>query len=494
MTQHSISRRGLLTVTALGAGSAVATGALGRDQALASYGTIPNLIGKSAIVVGSGFGGAVAACRLGQAGVRTTVLERGTAGKGDISAHRGDGIDVLSGVGVGGGSLLGMSMSQPRRSEWDLAYPAELPFTEMDQIYWPRARHNLNVSPMPADIETHPDYRGSVRWREHIAAFGKTPTPVPFAVDWDALRAEFAGRSVTGRAGAWNSVDRNYLVWAAATGNVTVQPLHEVTEIRELTGRQGFEVTFRQLNEHGDVLATKTLPCDFVFLAAGAVHTTSLLVTARAKGWLPRLRSTVGKGFGNNGDFLVARFNLGRRVGLADRGPGSAMFYDDSNPYVSAAAMAFEPSLVPTWATGSMAHLITSMTPERGEIRYDAGSGTAKVYWPYGVMDTRAEKAGQDLATRLWWETEGSKGRAFRGVPSFDRSTGAGLGSASTRNPLGGMVMGQSTDFGGKSLDYPNLYCVDGSVLPGTACLASPALTITANAERCLDRFVAEHL
>jgi cholesterol oxidase len=169
------------------------------------------------------------------------------------------------------------------------------------------------------------------------------------------------------------------------------------------------------------------------------------------------------------------------------------MFYDDSNPYVSAAAMAFEPCLVPTWATGSMAHLITSMTPERGEVRYDTGSGRAKVYWPYGVMDTRAEKAGRDLATRLWWETEGSKGRAFHGVPSFDRSTGTGLGSASTRNPLGGIVMGQNTDFGGRSLDYPHLYCVDGSVLPGTACLASPALTITANAERCMDRFVAEY-
>jgi cholesterol oxidase len=133
------------------------------------------------------------------------------------------------------------------------------------------------------------------------------------------------------------------------------------------------------------------------------------------------------------------------------------------------------------------------MTPERGEIRYVAAEGAAKVYWPHGVMQTQGEKAGQDLVTRLWWETEGKQGRAFNGLPSYDRGTGHGLGSANTWHPLGGMTMGQNTDFGGKSLDYPNLYCVDGSLLAGTACLANPALTITANAERCLDRFVAEH-
>jgi cholesterol oxidase len=34
---------------------------------------------------------------------------------------------------------------------------------------------------------------------------------------------------------------------------------------------------------------------------------------------------------------------------------------------------------------------------------------------------------------------------------------------------------------------------VDGSLLPGSAALANPSLTITANAERCMDRFVASH-
>ncbi|HCT81658.1 MAG TPA: cholesterol oxidase [Micromonosporaceae bacterium] len=463
MAQQNLKRRSLLRVTALGAGAAVASGAVGRQQALASYGQVPNLAGKTAIVIGSGFGGAVAAYRLGQAGVQTTVLERGSEGRaGVIATHRGDGINVLSGVGVGGSSLvMGMSMSQPRRSEWDQVYPAELPFDVMDQTYWPRARQNLNATLVPAEIQP--------AWRATVAEFGKTPVPVPFAKD---------------------SVDRNYLAWAAATGNVIVQPLHEVTEIHEISGQDGFEVRCKQINEHGDVLATKTFTCDYLFMAAGTVYTSSLLVTARARGWLPRLRATVGKGFGNNGDFLVVRLKLRKDAGSAQSTPGTVKFYDDNNPF-AVAAMAFESA--PSWTGKASAHLITSMAPERGEIRFDPVSGTGKVYWPYGVMETKGEKAGRDLATRLWWETEGKKGRLLNGLPNYDRNAGHGFGAANTWHPLGGMVMGQSTDFNGRSLDYNNLYCVDGSLLPGTACLADPPLTITANAERCLDSFIAAH-
>jgi cholesterol oxidase len=546
MTQRNsgrLKRRSLLRITALGAGSAVASGALGQEGALGDYGAVPNLAGKRAIVVGSGFGGAVAAYRLAQAGMQVTVLERGRrwdvddsgttfctvadpdwrcawfgdrpplgldVGKavegraGLIDTHVGDGITVLGGAGVGGGSLVtGMSMPQPRRGEWAQAFGARLPYDVMDRVYWPRARANLNASPIPADIEAAPQYRACRVWREDLSRFKKEPVTIPFAIDWDVVRAELSGKapashtvgegSFGSNSGAKNSVDRNYLAWAADTGNVTVNALHEVTEIREVPGWHGFEVRCRHIDVAGDVLATKTFACDYLFLAAGTVATNSLLVSAKAKGWLRRLRGTVGTGFGNNGDFLVARLNQRHDVGLAQGGPGNVAFYDDANPYVSAASMALAPIPVPRWAGRVTAHLISSMTPERGEIRYDAATGAGKVHWPYAEMRTRAEKAGQDLATRLWWETGGRAGHLLHGVPSFDRAMGHGLGGANTWNPLGGMAMGTNTDFDGKSLDYPNLYCVDGSLLPGTACLGGPSLTVTANAERVMDAFIADH-
>lgn len=533
----TVSRRALLRTAALGAASgALAPGA-------SSGAVVPALAGKTAIVVGSGFGGAVAAYRLGRAGVVTTVLERGRRwdvdGSGEtfctvrdpdwrcawfadhpplgldvsrtierraglIATHRGDGINVLGGAGVGGGSLVvGMFMPQPRQSDWATVYPRELDYGEMDRVYWPRARRNLGASTIPADIEAGPGYAGARAWLAYIAEFGQAAVRVPFNVDWDVIRAELAGRAPAchtvgegpfgSNSGAKHSVDRNYLAWAAATGNVTVRPLHEVTEVREVSGQDTFEVGCRQIDEYGTVLATKTLPCDYLFLAAGSVGSTSLLVTSRARGRLPRLASAeVGKGWGNNGDFLVARLNLRKNVGYAQGGPGNAKFIDDANPYATA-SMAWESAPVPSWLTPTSAHLVTSIAPERGEIRYDPQTGTGKVFWPYGVLATASEKAGRDLVTRLWWRTEGRYGNLLNGLPSYDRGTGMGLGSANTWHPLGGLVMGRATDFGGRVLGYPNMFCVDGALLPGSTCLANPALTITANAERCLDLFLATH-
>ncbi|MEV4282288.1 GMC family oxidoreductase N-terminal domain-containing protein [Actinoplanes xinjiangensis] len=502
---------------------------------------VPALRGRTAIVIGSGFGGAVAAYRLARAGLTVTVIERGrrwdlnangttfctigdpdwrcawfadnpplgldvskriTRGAGLIQKHVGDGIQVMCGSGVGGGSLvIGMFMPQPRRADWESVYPAQLSYTEFENTYWPRARQNIGAATIPSDIQNHAAYVGARSWLQYISEFGKTPVPVHFGVNWDVIRDELAGRVPAchtigegpfgSNSGAKNSVDKSYLRWAVATGNARILPLHEVTEIREVSGSTTFEVACRQIDDTGSVLSNPVFAADYVFLAAGSLGSTSLLLRSRAQGRLPRLTGTeVGKGWGNNGDFLVARLNLRKRVGTAQGGPGNVRFYDDSNPYAKA-AMAWEAAPIPSWLPGTSAHLITSLAPERGEIRYDAATGTGKVHWPYGEMETSSDRAGRDLATRLWWATEGSKGSLLTGLPSYDRNTGMGLGSRNTYHPLGGLVMGKATDFGGKVAGYQNLFCVDGALLPGTACLANPALTITANAERCLDLFLA---
>jgi cholesterol oxidase len=44
--------------------------------------------------------------------------------------------------------------------------------------------------------------------------------------------------------------------------------------------------------------------------------------------------------------------------------------------------MAWEAAPIPSWIGRTTAHLVTSVAPERGEIRYDAVTGAGKVSWP----------------------------------------------------------------------------------------------------------------
>jgi cholesterol oxidase len=502
-----------------------------------------DMAGRSAVVVGSGFGGAVAALRLGQAGVRVTVLERGRRwdvdqsgttfctlatpdwrcayfsdrppfasnpvkrierGAGLIKTHDGEGIRVFCGTGVGGGSLVfGACLPQPRRQDWAKAFPPDLDYDEFDRVYWPRAMRHLGASPLPREIQEHDRYRGARAWLRYIRDFGHSPVAVPYGLDWDVVHAELNGRapachtigegSFGSNSGAKNSVDRNYLRDAVDTGNVTVRPLHEVTEVRAVPGRAAFEVRIREINDHGDLLGMRTMITDYLFLAAGSVGTSSLLVTAKAKGWLPLLPHHTGKGWGNNGDFLLMRLAQRRDLGTRQGGPGIAKFFDDDNHFAPA-SMSWEAAPIPgPLGRRASFHLITAIAPERGEVRYDPGTGGGRVHWPFPPMTTAAEHAGRDLARRLWRRTEHLRGFPFTGVPYYHRGLGGGLGSRNTWHPLGGMVHGLATDFDGRVHGYQNLYCVDGSVLPGSTGLANPALTITANAERIMDRFLGVH-
>jgi cholesterol oxidase len=55
-----------------------------------------------------------------------------------------------------------------------------------------------------------------------------------------------------------------------------------------------------------------------------------------------------------------------------------------------------------------------------------------------------------------------------------------------TVHPLGGMPLGLATDLHCRVKNYPGLYAIDGSILPGPGALTNPSLLITAMAERCM--------
>jgi cholesterol oxidase len=235
-----------------------------------------------AVVIGSGFGGAVAALRLGQAGIDTVVLERGRrwpirrdgdtfatfeqpdgraywlrdrTGEailglpqlekpidryvGVLEVIEGNGIFIGAGAGVGGGSLVfNAIIVKPRRELFERVFPRAIDFDEMEDVYYPRVKRILRSAPIPDDILATEYYRSSWVSLDQARTAGFPTRPVDLAIDWDIVRDEIAGRrnpsAIAGQSfyglnsGAKRSLDRNYLARAEATGHVEILPLHSV--------------------------------------------------------------------------------------------------------------------------------------------------------------------------------------------------------------------------------------------------------------------------
>ena len=184
-----------------------------------------------AIVIGSGFGGAVASLRLGQAGIETIVLERGRrwqitdAGDtfstyqkpdgrsawlspttivfeqvpidiytGVLDVKVGDGIKAYRGAGVGGGSLVYNAVTyQPTKELFYQVFPRTIDYEELDRVYYPRVRSILKPSPIPDDILQTDYYLSSRVFLEQAAKANLTARKLDIAVDWNIVRQEIAG-------------------------------------------------------------------------------------------------------------------------------------------------------------------------------------------------------------------------------------------------------------------------------------------------------------
>ena len=491
-----------------------------------------------AIVVGSGFGGAVAALRLGEAGVDTIVLERGRRwtirdptrddtfstfknmdrraewmnpisktplyegkpiGKyaGVLEVVAGKQLTLLAGAGVGGGSLAyGGILIQPPGTLFRQVFPEAIDYDEMDRVYFPRVHSVIQTAPIPDDVLDSEYYAGLRVLCEHARKAGfveraSSTDPrdglvrFPMAVDWDIVRDEVAGRKVPSviaaefwlgnNSGGKQTLDRDYLNRAEDTGNVKIHPLHNVTAIAEVPSG-GYSVSCDNITEEGEVAKRVTLTCDHLFLAAGTLGTTELLMRARARGGLPRLNEHLGEGFGNDGDMFLIRGELSETTNPHLGGPGAIAVCNYENP--------IRPTLMmrapfPRFATDfpnkdAIGTFVFTHNFNRGRFSYHAASDTLD-------LDFVPEPA--DAVLHL--------------VERLNRAAGGKLlssGSRITGHQLGGACMGKVCDLEGRVAGHPHLYVVDGALLPGSSTCTNPALTIAAIAERCLERIIATDL
>nr|WP_196812203.1 GMC oxidoreductase [Nocardia sp. CNY236] len=478
-----------------------------------------------AIVIGSGFGAAVASLRLAEAGIATTVLERGSRWPNDpwreiftgddlpdgrgfwhrttftgitkvpmrfttfggvLDCTRYPGIDVWRAAAVGGGSVIFSGvMVAPERRFFDHVFAGTVDYDEMERVYYPRVRQMLRLSPMPADIYHSTPFAHSRVWDEQVRAAGYRPRSNDSIFTWDVLRAELDGtmrssataaRSNLGNSnGAKFDLLQNYLKYAENTGRCAIHPGHRVDAIAQEPGGR-YTVTVAKLSPTGEVLATRTLTCDRLFLGAGSVGTSELLVRAQATGALPRLNEHIGDGWGTNGDVVLAR-GASALAGYGQGVPSASRIFDESG-----APLTLENWYIPgiPFETGAIASLGMVLDPTRARFAYDRATDKAGLSWSVQTQN-RVVAAARDVDRRI---AERAGALIDYGVLGYDAN------AFFTAHPLGGAVLGRATDNYGRVHGYPGLYVVDGAAVPGSTGTVNPSLTIAALAERNVEAII----
>ncbi|WP_327360743.1 GMC oxidoreductase [Streptomyces sp. NBC_01296] len=540
---NGISRRGFIAGTSSILGAAALAGqitpahAQTAAAAAAAVGPIDNGAHVPALVIGTGYGGSVAALRLAQAGVDVHMIEMGMAwdtpgpdGKifcnttspdqrsywlrtktkqplsnflgfpidrdiprytGILDAEEMGGIIVYQGRGVGGGSLVNGGMAvTPRRANFAAILPS-VNADEMYTTYYPRANAGLGVGLVdPAWFDTVDCYQFARVGRMHAQRSGFPFVFVPDVYDWDYMKQEAAGTApksavageiLYGNNYGKKSLQKTYLAQARATGKVTISPLHKVTSVSPAAGG-GYTVAIDQIDTTGATTATKTVIADKVFFAAGSVGTSKLLVRLKATGALPALNGEIGKGWGDNGNVMCGRANhLWDPTGKVQASIpcGGIDNWDAGGAFAEVAPL---PTGIETYASF---YLSITKNPNRAEFTYNAASGNVELNW-----QTAWKQPSIDMAKSIFDKINSKEGTIYR-TDLF--GTNKIWGDHLTYHPLGGAVLDKATDNYGRLHGYTGLYVIDGALIPGNTSV-NPFVTITALAERNIEKIIATDL
>ncbi|BAZ08743.1 cholesterol oxidase [Calothrix sp. NIES-4071] len=259
---------------------------------------------------------------------------------------------------------------------------------------------------------------------------------------------------------------------ALSTGYVQIRALHVVTEIEESDNNR-FRIICNQINEQGVVVDKKTIVCRYLFLAAGSIGTTELLLRAKNNGKLRRLNDQVGKLWGNNGDALGLVVTSGQ-TNPTQGGPAAIAIEDFDNPISPVVIQQFP---LPGLPEGAYNVFSLALGQPEGYFTYDVSKQITNLVWPKNSANNqKIQNAALDTYQR------------------FNQVNGTTLAqppdTGITGHPLGGATIGAVCNPEGRVHGYSNLFVVDGAFIPGSTACTNPSLTIAALAERSMDRFL----
>ena len=130
-------------------------------------------------------------------------------------------------------------------------------------------------------------------------------------------------------------------------------------------------------------------------------------------------------------------------------------------------------------------YLAIANNPERARFQFNSATGKVDLSW-----SVSQNQPGIAMAKRVFDKINKKEGTIYRTDLFGVYKT---WGDDFTYHPLGGCLLGKATDNHGRLHEYPGLYVVDGSLVPGNVGV-NPFVTITALAERNMDAIVANDL
>ena len=200
-------------------------------------------------------------------------------------------IRIYLGRGVGGGSLVngGMAVS-PRREYFEEIFP-NLDSTLFFNKYFPLAHSELDTTIIPEEYYNSSSYyKFSRKGEEQAKKAGYKTLKIPSSYDFNYIQMEeknevpksaLDNEVIYGNNHGKNDLTKNYLKKALETGNVTILALHKAEQIIQLSNGQ-YKIKVNKINTRGTTIETFHFLTNKLFLGAGSIGTTELLLKSVA--------------------------------------------------------------------------------------------------------------------------------------------------------------------------------------------------------------------